>query len=135
MDKNYYQILCLDKSASKEEIKEAFKKAAILYHPDKNQGSKTAEEKFKLVNEAYQVLSDQHKKYVFDQKIYAQTAVMQPVDYNYSYRFQTSYDFMGHFGNESPVAKPKHNKEWSGVLFLITLLFVVLTGFVLYFLR
>ena len=135
MDKNYYKILGLDKSASKDEIKEAFKKAAILYHPDKNQGSRAAEEQFKLVNEAYQVLSDHHKKYIFDQKLYAQTAVMQPVDQNYSYKFQTSYDFMGHFGDQGTVVKTKHNKEWSGLLFLATLLFVVITGFVLYFLR
>lgn len=65
--KDYYDILGLQKGASDEEIKKAFRKLAIKYHPDKNQGNKEAEEKFKEINEAYQVLSDPQKRAQYDQ--------------------------------------------------------------------
>lgn len=65
--KDYYEVLGLQKGASDDEIKKAFRKLAIKYHPDKNQGDKEAEEKFKEINEAYQVLSDPQKKAQYDQ--------------------------------------------------------------------
>ena len=64
--KDYYEVLGLQKGASDDEIKRAFRKLAIKYHPDKNQGNKEAEEKFKEINEAYQVLSDPEKKANYD---------------------------------------------------------------------
>ncbi|SHJ45985.1 molecular chaperone DnaJ [Hathewaya proteolytica DSM 3090] len=67
MSKDYYEVLGIDKSASEADIKKAFKKLAIKYHPDKNPGDKEAEEKFKEINEAYQVLSDPDKKSKYDQ--------------------------------------------------------------------
>ncbi|MDP4145641.1 MAG: molecular chaperone DnaJ [Bacillota bacterium] len=66
-NKDYYEALGLQKGASDEDIKKAFRKQAIKYHPDKNQGNKEAEEKFKEINEAYQVLSDPQKKANYDQ--------------------------------------------------------------------
>ncbi|MPM45219.1 Chaperone protein DnaJ [bioreactor metagenome] len=66
-NKDYYASLGLEKGASDEEIKKAFRKLAIKYHPDKNQGNKEAEDKFKEINEAYQVLSDPEKKARYDQ--------------------------------------------------------------------
>lgn len=66
-NKDYYAILGIEKGASDDEIKKAFRKLAIKYHPDKNQGDKEAEEKFKDINEAYQVLSDPEKKARYDQ--------------------------------------------------------------------
>jgi molecular chaperone DnaJ len=65
--KDYYEMLGLQKGASDDEIKKSFRKLAIKYHPDKNQGDKEAEEKFKEINEAYQVLSDPQKKSQYDQ--------------------------------------------------------------------
>lgn len=65
-NKDYYAALGLEKGASDEEIKKAFRKLAIKYHPDKNQGNKEAESKFKEINEAYQVLSDPDKKAKYD---------------------------------------------------------------------
>ncbi|WP_040211342.1 molecular chaperone DnaJ [Clostridium polynesiense] len=65
--KDYYEILGLEKGASDDEIKKAFRKLAIKYHPDKNSGDKEAEERFKEINEAYQVLSDPQKKAQYDQ--------------------------------------------------------------------
>ncbi|MBU5591032.1 molecular chaperone DnaJ [Clostridium sp. MSJ-4] len=64
--KDYYELLGLEKGASDEDIKKAFRKLAIKYHPDKNQGNKEAEERFKEINEAYQVLSDPEKKAQYD---------------------------------------------------------------------
>ena len=64
--KDYYEVLGLQKGASDSEIKSAFRKLAIKYHPDKNQGNNEAENKFKEVNEAYQVLSDPTKKSNYD---------------------------------------------------------------------
>ena len=65
--RDYYEVLGLNKSASDDEIKKAYRKLAKKYHPDLNQGDKTAEQKFKEVNEAYDVLSDQTKKARYDQ--------------------------------------------------------------------
>jgi len=65
--RDYYEILEVPKSANKEEIKKAYRKKAILFHPDKNPGDKAAEEKFKEAAEAYEVLSDDNKKARYDQ--------------------------------------------------------------------
>ena len=59
--KDYYQILGVNKRATQEDIKKAFRKLARKYHPDVNQGNKEAEARFKEVNEAYEVLSDPRK--------------------------------------------------------------------------
>ncbi|APS98835.1 molecular chaperone DnaJ [Borreliella mayonii] len=66
MTKDYYNILGIQKNASNEEIKKAYKKLAIKYHPDKNKGNKIAEEKFKEINEAYEILSSPDKKRNYD---------------------------------------------------------------------
>ncbi len=67
MAKDYYSILGLDKSATAEQIKKAYRKLALKYHPDKNPGNKQAEERFKEITEAYAVLSDPEKKQQYDQ--------------------------------------------------------------------
>lgn len=67
MKKDYYEILKISKSASADEIKKAYRKKAIKYHPDKNPGDHEAEENFKAAAEAYEVLSDPDKKAKYDQ--------------------------------------------------------------------
>lgn len=65
--RDYYEVLGVAKGASDDEIKKAFRKLAVKYHPDKNPGDKEAEEKFKEINEAYSVLSDKTKRSRYDQ--------------------------------------------------------------------
>jgi molecular chaperone DnaJ len=66
MTKNYYDILGIDRNASEESIKKAYRKLAMKYHPDKNKKDPRAEEKFRDVTEAYEVLKNQQKKYQYD---------------------------------------------------------------------
>ncbi len=66
MAQDYYQILGVDKKASAEDLKKAYRKLAMQYHPDKNKDDKTAEAKFKEVNEAYDVLKDEQKRAAYD---------------------------------------------------------------------
>ena len=66
MADDYYSILGVDKGASSDDIKKAYRKLAIKYHPDKNPGDKSAEDKFKQINEAYSVLSDSEKRRNYD---------------------------------------------------------------------
>lgn len=65
--RDYYEILGVGKNASDDEIKKAYRKLAIKYHPDKNPGNREAEEKFKEINEAHDVLSDKQKRARYDQ--------------------------------------------------------------------
>ena len=65
--RDYYEVLGVNKSANKDEIKKAYRKLALKYHPDKNKGNKSAEEKFKEASEAYHVLSDDKRKVNYDQ--------------------------------------------------------------------
>ena len=65
--RDYYEVLGVNKSASAEEIKKAYRKSAMKYHPDRNPGDKEAEEKFKELGEAYEVLSDSEKRSRYDQ--------------------------------------------------------------------
>lgn len=64
---NYYKVLGVPKSAGEGEIKSAYRKLAMKYHPDRNQGNKSAEAKIKEINEAYEVLSDPSKRKMYDQ--------------------------------------------------------------------
>jgi len=67
MKQDYYEILGISKNATPVEIKKAYRKMALKYHPDKNPGDKSAEDKFKAAAEAYEVLSDENKKARYDQ--------------------------------------------------------------------
>ena len=94
MAKNeYYKLLGLEKGASADDIKKAFRKLAVKYHPDRNPGDKTAEDKFKEINEAYAVLSDPQKKEQYDtygssgfHKQYSQEDIFRGFDFNGSFK-------------------------------------------------
>ena len=89
--RDYYEVLGVEKTASAEEIKKAYRKSAMKYHPDRNPGDKTAEEKFKELGEAYEVLSDDQKRSRYDQFGFA------GVDPNYG-GGQAGYGDFGGFG-------------------------------------
>jgi molecular chaperone DnaJ len=65
--RDYYEILLVERMSSSEEIKKSYRKLAVKYHPDKNPGDKAAEEKFKELGEAYEILSDPQKRALYDQ--------------------------------------------------------------------
>ena len=65
--RDYYNVLGVERNATKDEIKRSYRKLALEHHPDHNPGNNSAEEKFKEINEAYQVLSDPEKKSRYDQ--------------------------------------------------------------------
>jgi molecular chaperone DnaJ len=65
--RDYYEVLGVERTSSNEEIKKSYRKLAVKFHPDKNPGDKTAEEKFKEIGEAYEVLSEPQKKAAYDQ--------------------------------------------------------------------
>lgn len=67
MKRDYYEVLGVAKSVNEEELKRAYRKAALQHHPDRNPGNKKAEEKFRECSEAYQVLSDPNKRRAYDQ--------------------------------------------------------------------
>src|ERR1035437_9103654 len=64
---DFYQTLGVPRNASADEVKKAFRKLARQYHPDKNPGDKASEEKFKVINEAYETLSDEKKRTQYDE--------------------------------------------------------------------
>jgi len=65
--RDYYEVLGVSKGAAEREIKKAYKKLAMKYHPDRAQGDKSLEEKFREVQEAYEILSDERKRAAYDQ--------------------------------------------------------------------
>ncbi len=109
--KDYYKILGVDKKASKDEIKKAFRKLAMKYHPDKNKGNKEAEEKFKDINEAHEVLSDDEKRKKYDTmgdsyNYYQQSGSNQGFDWSQFYTQDTGSsggtgDFEDFFGGSA----------------------------------
>src|SRR5512147_1853456 len=63
---DYYRVLGVDRNANKEELKKAYRKLALKYHPDRNPGDREAERRFKEINEAYEVLRDDQKRAAYD---------------------------------------------------------------------
>lgn len=97
--RDYYEVLGVSKGSQADEIKKAYRKLAIKYHPDKNQGNKDAEEKFKEGTEAYEVLSDVKKRQVYDQYGFAGVDGLNGGGgHDYSTVFRDFEDIFGDFG-------------------------------------
>lgn len=90
--RDYYEVLGVAKGAGKDEIKKAYRKLAIMYHPDKNPGNKEAEEKFKEATEAYEVLADERKRQAYDQFGFAGVDGMGGGAHDYSHVFKDFED-------------------------------------------
>lgn len=106
--KDYYKVLGVDKNATQADIKKAYRKLALKYHPDKTKGDKAAEQKFKEANEANEVLSDPEKRKKYDQlgdqwKYYQQSGGSGGFDWsryaNQGQRGQTFYQYEGDLGD------------------------------------
>ncbi len=119
---NYYEILGITYSAGAAEIRAAYKKLAMRYHPDHNPGSKEAEEMFKLVNEAYHTLSDELKRSRYDSQINFTYA--SPLDYQREINKMRYYQWQR--------MQEKHyriDKEYVKIQALAFLVFTVIAGF------
>ena len=95
--RDYYEVLGVQKGVTKDDIKKAYRKLAIQFHPDKNPGNKEAEEKFKEATEAYEVLSDDQKKSAYDQFGFAGVEGMGGGNHDYSTVFRDFEDIFGDF--------------------------------------
>ncbi|HEY9055250.1 MAG TPA: molecular chaperone DnaJ, partial [Rectinemataceae bacterium] len=102
--RDYYEVLGVPKDAPKEDIKRAYRRLAIQYHPDKNPGDKAAEEKFKEATEAYEVLGDDQKRQAYDQLGFAGVEGMGGnAQHEYSTTFRDFEDIFGGFGDFSSI--------------------------------
>ncbi len=102
--KDYYKILGVERKASADDIRTAYRKLAMKFHPDKNPGDKKAEDKFKEINEAYQVLSDDQKRARYDQLGNAYTDFRssggRPADFRWDDWFQQNGQQRGYSGGD-----------------------------------
>jgi molecular chaperone DnaJ len=117
--RDYYEVLGVAKAATKEEIKKAYRKLAIQFHPDKNPGNKESEEKFKEATEAYEVLADDKKREAYDQFGFAGVEGMGgPGPQDYSTIFRGFEDIFGDFSSffEDIFSSPggTRTRTWSG---------------------
>lgn len=97
--RDYYEVLGIQKGATEDEIKKAYRKLAVKYHPDRNPGDKAAEEKFKEATEAYEVLSDDQKRPIYDQYGFAGLDGMGGAGAGGAQYSHAFHDFSDLFGN------------------------------------
>lgn len=111
MAQTYYDTLWVNKSSSTEDIKKAYRKQAMKYHPDRNKGDKTAEKKFKEVNEAYATLGDQKKKKQYD--MFGWTGSGNPFAWWSNGAWYSNADFSGFEDIFSWFWWAKGSKQWA----------------------
>lgn len=120
---DYYEILEIGRNASAIEIRAAYKRQAMLYHPDRNSGDKEAEEKFKLINEAYHILSDPLKKFRYDNGQNPDHEQVLTEAYWREVKKRKYYEF-----RKAQQSSYRIDKEYFKVQALAFLVFIVLSG-------
>ena len=98
---NYYDILGVSKTATADEIKKAYRTLAFKYHPDRNQGNPEAEEKFKQISAAYDVLGDEAKRRQYDMGSYSNSYSTAGSQTQQQYQRQYQYTYSNPFGEEN----------------------------------
>ena len=101
--KDYYEILGVQKTASAEEIKNAYRNLAFKYHPDRNPGNKEAEEKFKLISEAYDVIGDEKKRASYDMGNSSYSSYQNP--------YENYYGSYGHSSQRETQQNPYETED------------------------
>ena len=98
---NYYDILGVPKTATADEIKKAYRTLAFKYHPDRNQGNAAAEEKFKQISAAYDVLGDEAKRRQYDMGYSTDSYSTAGSQYQQNYQRQYQYTYSNPFGDDN----------------------------------
>ena len=98
---NYYETLGVSKNATADEIKKAYRTLAFKYHPDRNQGNAEAEEKFKQISAAYDVLGDESKRRQYDMGSYSDSYSTAGSQSQQQYQRQYQYTYQNPFGDEN----------------------------------
>jgi len=136
---DYYEILGVTSTASSDEIRKAYKKLALIYHPDRNQGDSRAEDRFKLINEAYQTLSDPIRKNRYDflrEYGSAASALFDTVEHQPKYERQRTYPpYTRHYSpdNSGPYTQYKVDKKYFRDLFMTLGIFFLISTMIVGF--
>jgi len=112
--KDYYKILGVERNATLDQIKKAYRTLAMKYHPDKNQGDKSSEEKFKEIAEAYTVLSDPQKRKEYDNLSSSQSYANQNANTGYTYDWEKDYRGQDLYAEEDELLRDLYTREESG---------------------
>src|SRR5262245_56458638 len=121
---DFYEVLGVDKSATQTQIRMAYKRMAMRYHPDHNPGNKQAEEYFKIVNEAYHTLSDPQKKMRYDSRFYWVSE-----ESNVAYWEDVKRRRYQQWRKAHPTPEYKFDRNYFKIQGLAFLVFLIMAGF------